>query len=52
MENHRPPYAKDLVICKPNHVDNTGVYKCEAKNIKGRDASEAFLNVLGLWTYI
>ena len=48
MENQRPPLAKDLVICKPNHVENTGVYKCAAENIKGRDTSEAFLNVLGL----
>lgn len=46
-EKHRPPFAKDLVICKPSHAENTGVYKCEAKNSKGIASSEAFLNVLG-----
>lgn len=48
MENDRPPFTRDLVICKPKHVENTGIYKCEAENIKGSHASEAFLNVLGL----
>lgn len=47
MEKHGPPFAKDLVICKPSHVENTGFYKCEAKNSKGIASSEAFLNILG-----
>lgn len=47
MEKHRRPFAEDLVICKPSHVENTGVYKCEAENSKGNASSEAFLNVLG-----
>ncbi|XP_022801625.1 vascular endothelial growth factor receptor 2-like [Stylophora pistillata] len=46
IENDRPPFTKDLLICKPNHAENTGIYRCEAENIKGKDASEAFLNVL------
>lgn len=36
----------NLVICKPSHVINTGLYKCVANNIEGQDFSEAFLNVL------
>ena len=47
MEKHRPPKAEYLVICKPSHVENTGLYKCEADNIAGVDSSEGFLNVLG-----
>ena len=47
MEKHRLPFARHLVICKPSHTENTGVYKCEAKNSKGNSSSEAFLNVLG-----
>ena len=47
MEKHGPPFVKDLVICKPSHVENTGVYKCKARNSKGIASSEAFLNVLG-----
>ena len=47
MEKHGPPFVKNLVICKPSHVENTGVYKCEAENREGIASSEAFLNVLG-----
>lgn len=45
MDQHRG----NLVICKPSHVINTGLYKCVANNIEGQDSSEAFLNVLGLF---
>lgn len=48
MEKHRPPAAEYLVICKPNHVENTGLYECKAENVEGDDSSEGFLNVLGL----
>ena len=49
IESDRPPFTRELLICKPNHVENTGIYRCEAKNIKGKDTSEAVLNVLGLY---
>lgn len=46
IESDRPPFTRELLICKPNHVENTGIYRCEAENTKGKDTSEAVLNVL------
>ena len=47
LENHRPPHAEYLVLCRPSHVKNTGFYKCSATNKIGANSSEGFLNVLG-----
>ena len=49
MEKYRPPNAEYLVICRPSHVQNTGLYKCEAVNVIGNGANEGYLNVLGLY---
>ena len=49
MEKYRPPKAEYLVICRPSHVQNTGLYKCEAMNIVGNGSDEGYLNVLGLY---
>lgn len=49
MEKHLTFAAEYLVICKPSHVHNTGLYKCEAENVMGEDSSEGYLNVLGLY---
>lgn len=42
-EKHHLDY---LVICKPSHVMNTGLYRCFAGNVEGEASSEGFLNVL------
>ena len=49
MEKYRPPKAEYLVICRPSHVQNTGLYKCEAMNVVGNGSNEGYLNVLGLY---
>lgn len=49
MEKYRPPKAEYLVICRPSHVQNTGLYKCEAMNVVGNGFNEGYLNVLGLY---
>ena len=49
MEKYRPPKAEYLVICRPSHVQNTGLYKCEAINVVGNASNEGYLNVLGLY---
>ncbi|CAH3127131.1 unnamed protein product, partial [Porites lobata] len=46
MEKYRPPKAEYLVICRPSHVQNTGLYKCEAMNVVGNGSNEGYLNVL------
>lgn len=47
MEKYGHPATEYLVICKPSHVQNTGLYICVAENLVKKAWSEGFLNVLG-----